>query len=129
MFFCRNSAAYYNTSTKNLTCKGHREVFRRESGGAISCDNSIITLSSSVISLNETMIRSHLIVDDISGILSLNNSNSVYLENNDAARYGGAIHLFRSSVYFCVTVSLKNNSAGFGGAIHTSARSNVFFFV
>ena len=49
------------------------------------------------------------------------------MENNDAARYGGAIQLFRSSVYFCVTVSLKNNSAGFGGAIHASARSNVSF--
>ena len=126
--FCNNSAAY-NISAKNLICKGHREFFRYGSGGAISCDNSIITLSSSVISLNETMIRSHLIDDDISGILSLNNSNSVYLENNDAARYGGAIHLFGSSIYFCVTVSLKNNSASFGGAIHTSARSNVFFCI
>ena len=133
--FCNNSASRrsYTDSIgpgvhKNMKLLCKTKLFiGRKSGGAISYDHSNIKLSSSEHSLNETMSKPHFITDDISGILSINNSISVYLENNDAGRYGGAIQLFWSSMYFCVTVSLKNNSAGFGGAMHTSAKSHVYF--
>ena len=129
--FCSNSASY-STSTAhvslNLICK--TKLFRYGSGGAIGCDNSSIRLSSSAISLNETMSRSHFITDDISGMLSIiDNSVSVYLEYNHADGFGGAIDLILSSMYFCVSVSLKHNHATFGGAMHTSVRSNVSFGV
>ena len=128
--FCNNSASYYNNSTctycLSFSKLDMQEIFfRNESGGAIGCDNSTITLSSCVISLNETISRLHVIVDDISDVLSINNSSFVYLVNNSAYRFGGAINLIRSTLQVCGSVFLlKNNSAYFGGAIHTR-RSNI----
>ena len=72
------------------------------------------------------MSWSHFIVDAISDVLSINNSNFVYLQlvNNSAYRFGGAMNLILSTLQVCRSVLLKNNSAYFGGAIHTR-RSNI----
>ena len=128
--FSDNSAKQprYTTYRVNQTKKCIEFVYTYYvSGGAISCDNSSITLSSGEHSLNETLIRSHLFVDAFSDVLSINNSklNFIYFVNNSAYRFGGAINFVRSTLQVCGSVLLlKNNSANFGGAIH-SIRSNI----